>query len=325
MMYEDRIYGMQEITEPVILELIACPTLQRLKDIDQAGYRNAYFPDSSHSRFEHSVGVYLLLKQYGAPLEEQIAGLIHDVSHSAFSHCIDYVLKEGNVEQQSHQDNVFDAFVRKSEIPDILKKYGLDLDYILDDAHFPLKEKDLPDLCADRIDYSMRTIVCFKEMDNVRYFLDRLIARGGKWFFADEESARRYAELFLKINNDYYCGIASAVMFQTVADYLKEALKKKYITEGDLYTTDKIVLAKIAPHHKDDPELARFFDRMDGGIGYKSDPENYEAEVLCKSRVIDPLFEQEGELKRVSDVNPAWKDVLREGSKPKKHFIRFDR
>jgi hypothetical protein len=152
MQYTDRVYGASEIVEPVILELIACPTLQRLKEIDQAGYLEPYFPGASHSRFEHSVGVYLLLKNYGAPLDEQIAGLIHDVSHSAFSHCIDYVLAEGDIEKQGHQDNVFDDFVRKSEIPSILEKYGFDISRVLDDANFPLKEKDLPDLCADRID-----------------------------------------------------------------------------------------------------------------------------------------------------------------------------
>ena len=67
MKYVDRVYGEFEITEPVILELISSPSLQRLKDIDQAGYRplwvkpNANTGKHDHSRFAHSVGVYLLL------------------------------------------------------------------------------------------------------------------------------------------------------------------------------------------------------------------------------------------------------------------------
>src|SRR3989344_8653454 len=167
MKYTDQVYGKTEITDPVILELISCPALQRLKDIDQAGYlpiwkiSDHHINEYDHSRFAHSVGVYLLLRNYGAPLEEQIAGLIHDVSHSAFSHCIDYVLDTGSEKEHNHQDNVFDEFVRKSEIPKILKKYNFGLEYILDDKNFPLKEKDLPDLCADRIDYSLRTAVIF--------------------------------------------------------------------------------------------------------------------------------------------------------------------
>lgn len=70
MKYIDRVYGSFEITEPVILELINSSTLQRLNEIDQAGYQEPYFPGTAHSRFEHSVGVYLLLKIYNAPIEE---------------------------------------------------------------------------------------------------------------------------------------------------------------------------------------------------------------------------------------------------------------
>jgi hypothetical protein len=162
-------------------------------------------------------------------------------------------------------------------------------------------------------------------VENANYFLDHLTAQNGNWIFSDGESATRYAELFMNVNNAYYCGLPSAVMFQTVADYLKEALKRNYISEEDLYTTDKAVLEKIAPHHKEDGELARFFDRLNGRIGYKNDPNDYDAEVFCKSRVVDPLFLQAGELKRVSDMDPRWKTVIAENSKPKRHFIKFER
>jgi len=64
MRYTDSVYGKIEIEEPVLLELINSPAVQRLKDIDQAGYFTAYFPNTSRSRFEHSLGVCLLLKKY---------------------------------------------------------------------------------------------------------------------------------------------------------------------------------------------------------------------------------------------------------------------
>ena len=124
MKYTDRVYGEVEITESAVLELINSTTLQRLKDIDQAGYSSAHFPNTEHSRFEHSVGVYILLKRFKAPLEEQVAGLIHDVSHSALSHCIDYILDTGSQSEHNHQDNVFEEYVKKTPIPSILKKYN---------------------------------------------------------------------------------------------------------------------------------------------------------------------------------------------------------
>ena len=325
MKYTDRVYGNFEIEEPVILELINSKTVQRLKDIDQAGYFEPHFPGTAHSRFEHSIGVYLLLKMYGTPLEEQIAGLIHDVSHSAFSHCIDYVLDAGSEKEHNHQDNVFDEFVRKSEIPGILKKYSLDLEYILDDKNFPLKEKDLPDLCADRIDYSFRTAIVFREIEDGKYFIDNLLAENGQWIFKDFESAEKYAKLFLKLNIDYYAGLPSAVMFRTVGDYLRYALSKNYISETDLYTTDKIVLGKIEPHIKTDPKLNLLFDRMNNKIGFRNDPNDYTGKVFCKSRVVNPLCWHSGKIMRVSEVNSSWNDIIERESKPKEYFLKFDK
>ena len=320
----DRVYGAVEVREPVLLDLINNPTLQRLKDIDQGGYSEPYFP-GKYSRFEHSVGVCLLLGKYGTPLEEQIAGLIHDVSHSAFSHCIDYVLASDSAEKNAHQDNIFDAYVRKSEIPALLKAYGFDVEYILDDTHFPLKEKELPNLCADRIDYSLRTACAFGEIKDADYFLNALETENRNWIFKNFEIAKEYVELYLKLNTNYWSGIATALMFQTVGEYLLYALSKEHISEMDLYTTDALVLSKIARHHADDKQLSLLFDRMNNKVAYKNDHHDFESEILCKSRVVDPLCRHNGEIKRVSHVDPSWGEILKEESKPKHYFLKFER
>ena len=323
MLIKDRVYGEVDILEPVLIEIINSSALQRLKEIDQAGYFEPHFPGTAHSRFEHSVGVCALLKKYGAPIEEQIAGLIHDVSHSAFSHCIDYVLDVGSQKEQNHQDNIFEEFVKKSQIPSILKKYNFNLEYVLNDENFPLKEKDSPDLCADRIDYSLRTALVFKEINSAEYFLENLTAENGRWIFKNFESAEKYAELFLKINTNYYAGLPSAVMFRTVGDYLRYALLKGYILENDFYATDKIVLSKIEPYLKIDEQLRLLFDRMNNKIGFQNNPNEYDVEVFCKSRVVDPLCWYDGEVKRVSDIDSNWGIILKEESKPKRYFIKF--
>jgi len=324
MKIKDRIYGEIELAEPVLEELIASPSLQRLKWVDQAGYFEPYFPGTAHSRFEHSVGVCLLLRQYQAAVAEQIAGLIHDVSHAAFSHCIDYVLDNGTEGTQSHQDDVHESYVKKSEIPGILVRHGYDTDYILDDANFPLKEKELPDLCADRLDYSLRGAVIFGDLEDADYFLDYLKARDGRWFFADYDRARDYARLFKYLNDNYYSGLPTAVMFRTVGDYLKFALQQGYIAASDLYTTDRAVLDKIAPHHQHDPHLSALFERMNNRVPFKNDPQNFDAAVVCKSRIVDPPYLADGRLQRLSDSDISWQQELEEGRIPKKYFIKFE-
>ena len=327
MKFKDRIYGDVEITEPVLVEIIDGPTLQRLKGVDQIGYPEPYFPGKGYSRFEHSVGVCLLLKKYGASVEEQIAGLIHDASHSAFSHCIDYVFSAGAEGEKEHtyQDDILADYIKKTEIPEILKKYRFDLEYILDDKNFPLKEKDLPDLCADRIDYSLRSTVIFGEMDNVDWFLDNITTENGDWIFTNLEAAKKYAKLFIKLNSVYYSGLLSAKMLRTTGDYVKHALSKDYISTDELYTTDKEVLLKIESNHTEDKHLKKLFDRMNGEIKCINNKDNYDVEVFCKSRIVDPLCEYDDKIIRISEIDRELKSLIEKESEPKKYFLKFDK
>ncbi|MFH1894800.1 MAG: HD domain-containing protein [Patescibacteria group bacterium] len=332
MKYLDKIYGEFEIKEPVVLELINSPSLQRLKYVDQAGYQPLFVkPDvkmgGDHTRFAHSVGVYLLLYKYRASIEEQIAGLIHDVSHSAFSHCIDYVLESGSQKEQNSQDNFFEEYVKKTEIPAILEKYGFDPGYILNEEKFPLKEKKLPDLCADRIDYSLKEAMIFEELDEKtkNYFLDNLIVKDDSWVFLNFESAKKFAVVFFTMNSIYYSAFESAVMFRTVGDYLKYSLQKGYLSQNDLYTTDQEVLDKANKCFDKDEKLKLLWLRMNGKIKVKNNPKDYDAEVFCKSRAVDPLFSDGGALKRVSDFEPSWGETVKQELKPKQYFLKFDR
>jgi len=328
MKYIDQVYGEVEISDPVILELINSPTLQRLKGVSQFGYLAlGSIWKKNLSRFGHSVGVYLLLKKHRTMIEEQIAGLIHDVSHSAFSHCIDYVLNEGSEKDQKHQDSIFINFVSKSEIPAILLKYNIGLEYILDERNFPLKEKELPDLCADRIDYSLRDAIGFdkitkKEADK---FLENLKIENDNWVFKDFDIAKKYCRLFSTMNLEYYCGLPTAVMFSTVGKYLKYAIEKRYITEDDLYTTDREVLAKIEPFAKEDKELKLLFDKMNNRVNISESGNDYDVHVFCKSRAVDPLFKEGDGIKRVSEADKGWKSILEKELEPKEYFLKFEK
>jgi len=325
MIYRDRIYGKIKIEEPVILELIKSPSLQRLKGIDQAGYLPLLsklldfpYPKVKHDRFEHSLGVFILLKKFDASLEEQIAGLIHDVSHPVFSHCIDYALTEGSEKNHTYQDKIHKEFVRKSEIPAILQKYEIDFDYILGKHNFPLSERELPDLCADRLDYSLRTAFIFREASRrkINYLLNNLITENKFWIFKDLKAAKNYAQLFFKMNTLYYADFPSAVMFRTTGDVIKYAIRKRYLRMEDLFKTDKEVIEKIKKH-LNDKTLKLFFERMQGRVKFKNSPRNYDAHVFCKSRIVNPRFRARNNVKRLSEIYKKWAKTVKDESKPK--------
>jgi len=337
MTYQDRIYGKTKIEEPVILELIKSQSFQRLKGIDQVGYLPVYLKVHSIlsnsklkafkklTRFEHSLGVFILLKKFNASFEEQIAGLIHDISHGVFSHAMDYTLKEGSEKNHTFQDNFFEKFIKNSEIPQILKKHKLDLNYILNKDNFPLLEKELPDLCADRLDYSLRNAVCYNVFGEkeVAYFIGNLLTENNFWIFKNFQSAKKYAELFLELNTIHYAGFPTAVMFRTVGDLLKYALRRTILKKDDLFTTDKKVIGKIKKRLKNDRELRLLFNRMQGKAEFENNPKNYDVKVFCKSRIVDPLCKYNREIKRVSEIDENWAVIVEKELIPKEYSIKF--
>ncbi len=331
MRYHDQIFGSVNIIDKLVLELINRPVFQRLKGIDQAGHP-AYWQHyglnlttADYNRFLHSIGVYLLLRKFNAPVAEQIAGLLHDISHTAFSHCADYIFSNSSVEKQDFQDRRHGVFVVQTEIPQILKNYGHEAAYILDEKNFPLKEQPLPDLCADRIEYSLRTAIITNEITRVRAanILERLTAIDNQWIFVDADSAMEFAQLFYRLNNRYYSGPETAVMFHTVSDYIKYALDQSYISVADLDQRDEYVLRKISPYIKKDPVLKKLLDRIENKtrcqIGKTSG-----IKVICKSRAVDPLCRYNGSTVRLSDVFPSWKNTLSLELQPKVYYLNFE-
>src|SRR5579872_5841205 len=86
----DDVYGTYNIHEPVLIDLLQSSAVTRLKGIHQGGSAYLVMKRRDNTRFEHSVGVMSLIRCLGGSLHEQIAGLLHDVSHTAFSHVVDY-------------------------------------------------------------------------------------------------------------------------------------------------------------------------------------------------------------------------------------------
>lgn len=321
----DAVYGGEEITAPVLVELINCPAIQRLRHIDQGGLSRVWFAGGEHNRYQHSLGVCILLKRYGASVSEQAAGLIHDVSHTVFSHCADYALAQGSEARQSFQDDVFHTLVLETDIPDILERHGLDPEYIFDESNFPLQETELPDLCADRIDYILRCAYHYEKTDIsvLRGHLENLCVKNLKWCFKDFNSAKAFAELFNYINDKHLSGLKSASMFRTVGDVLKYCLGEGYLSMDDLFATDDLVLDKIEDKAAKDPELAKLWKRMNNKTEVRTGTGECGARVVCKSRVVDPLFIDNGGLKRVSEVDKDFAAGLAQGMKPKSYCLVF--
>jgi HD superfamily phosphohydrolase len=104
----DPVYGFITIDHPLILQIIAHPYYQRLRNINQMAFAHLVYPGAVHSRLHHSLGAYHLmcnalteLKNKGVAItaEEElgakIAILLHDIGHGPFSHALEQELISG--------------------------------------------------------------------------------------------------------------------------------------------------------------------------------------------------------------------------------------
>lgn len=121
MIISDVLYGEFKV-DPVVEELILSKSVQRLKGIHQTGASYLVNKEWNVTRFDHSVGVMLLVKKLGGSVEEQIAGLLHDVSHTAFSHVIDYVFDNRN---ESYHEEIFSSVVKTQKFQRFLQSMAI--------------------------------------------------------------------------------------------------------------------------------------------------------------------------------------------------------
>src|ERR1700733_6161088 len=103
MIYNDSIYGRETIVDPVLLDLLDSTAVRRLRGVLQHGVTALLEITKPITRFEHSVGVMLLVRRAGGDLKEQVAALLHDVSHTAFSHVIDHVFHDQGTQSYHEQ------------------------------------------------------------------------------------------------------------------------------------------------------------------------------------------------------------------------------
>ena len=114
------------IIDPLAKRIIDTEEFQRLRNIKQLGCCNYIFPSATHTRFEHSIGVYYLAKKFMKILSDKVEGcfsekenryisiaaLIHDLGHGPYSHLFDEIFDESkNHEYRSLQ--IFKYMVQK--------------------------------------------------------------------------------------------------------------------------------------------------------------------------------------------------------------------
>jgi len=301
------IYGKFDITEPVLIELLKSPAVLRLKKISQYGVPDKYYEFPGYSRYIHSIGVMLLLRKLDASIEEQAAGLLHDVSHFAFSHVADWVFADGNKGREDYHDSLHKRFVLETEIPQILAKHGLNIERILDESNFTLLENDLPDVCADRFDYSIQEIYLYFDKKTVPLYLAAIKNYDGKIVFTEKEPALAFAKDFLRLNVGHWGADNPITRYYDFSEILKECLKKQIIDKRDFNGTEEILLKKI--ESSSDPDISQRLKLL-AKRSYCQVRQKRGVRIQKKFRYVDPAVLIDGKLIKVTEIYPDFKEKL---------------
>lgn len=312
MIINDKVYGKTKITEPVLLELLKSPAILRLKNISQFGMPDKYYHIKNFSRYEHSVGVMILLKKLGASLEEQVAGLLHDVSHLAFSHVSDFVFGKGRQGIEDYHDLISEAFIKQTDIPKIIGAHGLDLKRIVEDGNFTLLENILPNLCADRLDYALREFEVWLNPLIIGGIVRSLSTYQGQIVITNKKAALDLAANFLRLQTENWGSQEAMFRVNLFSEALKGALDKNILTEADFFKDEKHILNKLVTSKNQ--EIQQILKTL-RNKKLKVKENKTGEKIIKKFRFVDPKILIFGKIIRLSEVSSEFVKILEQHRK----------
>ncbi len=304
MIIVDSLYGEFKV-EPVFEALIQTKEVQRLKHIHQGGASYLAHPHWNVTRYEHSVGVMLLLRTLGASIEEQIVGLLHDVSHTAFSHVIDFALKN---QAEDYHEHIYEAVIKQSKIPAILAEHGYDESILYDDSQWPILEQPLPKLCADRVDYTLRDMYRYGYVSKgeVLVFLKSLLIKDNELVVTSLQASTWFVQTYYREVIDFFYEPLNIYAYDRLSKALSMAFEIGELTLDDLQQDDETVLNLLKQSSSE--KIKEYIASIHPNVKLEENEEDYDIFLKGKSRMIDPTVVIDNRLVKTSDVSP---DVTR--------------
>ncbi|MFZ0543860.1 MAG: HD domain-containing protein [Candidatus Promineifilaceae bacterium] len=302
--YQDMIYGTVQIEEPVILAVMDSAAMWRLDGVLQHGISGLIGLTPPITRREHSIGAMLLVRRLGASVQEQLAALLHDVSHTAFSHVIDYVFHGHN--SQSYHDEMKASYLSGTDAPAVLAEYGFDWSDFLDEGRYPLLEQPSPALCADRLDYFLRDGpgLGLMDVEQIQWALSHLIVHNGRIGVDDTAVATWLGDTYMAADQASWANFKEVGLYELTAQAIRIALEKEFLVEDDIWGTDEPAWTKLqaAP----EPKIQELISLIRPETQFVWDEEAPDFRISTKLRTIDPDVLIDGTFHPLSTLDPEY-------------------
>ncbi|TVT27038.1 HD domain-containing protein [Salinicoccus cyprini] len=327
--FKDPVHRYIHVRDQVIWDLIKTKEFQRLRRIKQLGTLYLAFHSAEHSRFNHSLGVYEIVRRMVVNFREfkewdnenrllaLAAALLHDLGHGPFSHCFETIF------DTDHEEFTRRIILGNTEVNAVLKKVSVDFPLevakVIDKTH----ENKLvismisSQIDADRMDYLQRdsyyTGVSYGNFDMERILR---VMRPGKEEVIIKESGMHAVEDYLMSRYQMYWQIYFHPVSRGGEVLLDLALKRaKYLHEdgyefkqapkyfipffaGDVTVEDYLRLDEMVVNfylqewiHEDDEILSDLAHRFVNRDLFKYLP--FDGSVITISE-LEALFEKAG-------------------------------
>jgi hypothetical protein len=231
-----------------------------------------------------------------------IAGLTHDVSHTAFSHLAELVKENHHgAHEISYQDKIHLESLRKSDIYDICKKFNIPIEWLDPDIH-PILEAPSGKMSADRI-YNINTALAYfiETKEGCKEIFNACVFNTEKklWIFNSLVHAHRFANLPLEFITTIWNSHPNFVEYRIFAEVIKYAIKEKIISWEDFDSgTDFGIMEKLeqskdhfiiyALNQLNEENFPNTYTIYNGKEPKQF--ENYDEHRVSKFRGIDPLI-----------------------------------
>ncbi|MFA5075080.1 MAG: hypothetical protein WC436_03155 [Candidatus Babeliales bacterium] len=305
----------------VLLEIINSNIFQRLKYIHQYGITHFVRPDAvyirphnDYTRYEHSICAMVIARLFGLPLEEQIATLIHDIKHTAFSHVGDILFKVEGTNLSYHDFNL-EKFLVKHGIAAILERYYISINDILPEIiGYRSLKKPTPMLCTDRIEYTIHGAYIagllnkediFQIISNLKYDHNQEI-----WYFENQEIALKFATASMDITEQNSGAAWNTIIYQIMSNILQKAIVSEIIFRKSIkYKLFDNEIWNILNNCKDEYiERSMFLLKNHQNLYTEITTFNKDTTIISNiktvCRCVDPLIlDNSGELKKLSELD----------------------
>ena len=306
-----------------LVEYASVPEMQRLKGISMISaceYTKLVPFNFFHTRYEHSIGVALIVWNFTKDKKQTIAGLYHDIATPAFSHVVDYI--HGDYETQESTEEYTEKIIKKSkEIMNLLDRDSISIEEIRDYHLYPIADNNSPRLSADRLEYTLsnglvtQDAFSLEAIDRIYKDLNILKNEDGEdeIGFKNLKIAEEYIERATKLWHLFSGNNENGIIMQFWTDILSKMAKEKYITEEDLYKySEQEIVEKIK--NCPDKKISKAFEIFSNSEKIeRSETEvkdKYCISVKTKKRYTNPLVQINGTAIRIYIASEKGKRII---------------